>query len=160
MQEIPFDRQLIEHYAREAGVLRAGIQGLSSSQLNSPPASGGWTIQEIVFHLMQSDLIATDRMFRIIAEDEPVLIGYDESLAAQRLGFERLDPQLACDLFEKNRQMTAAVLRNLPDSAFQRVGLHNERGRVTLAQLVDTYVGHLRGHMKFLLAKRAEMVGV
>lgn len=149
----------IDAYESEAGDLRAGIAGLTAEQLNATPASGGWTLQQIVFHMMQSDMIATDRMFRIIAEERPTLVGYDESLAAQRLGFEHLDADLACQLFEGNRRMTAAVLRRQEALAFNRVGLHTERGEVTLAQMVDTYVNHLRGHIKFLLEKRRQLLG-
>ena len=51
------------------------------------------------------------------------------------------------------------VLRRLPgesvpDSAFARVGTHNEKGRITLQDLLETYVEHLEHHLKFLRHKR------
>jgi hypothetical protein len=50
--------------------------------------------------------------------------------------------------------MTAEILRRLPDAAFTRVGTHNERGKVTLGEMVDMYARHLEHHMKFLEHKK------
>jgi hypothetical protein len=151
------NRELIEAYARGASGPAEAIAGLSPQQLNAFPVPGTWSIQQVVLHLMDSDLIASDRMKRVIAEHEPQLIGYDESAFAQRLHYEKLDAQAACQVFALNRQLTAVILRNLPDEAFQRAGLHNEAGRQTLAQLVQTYVNHLEHHLRFIKQKR-EMV--
>lgn len=148
------DRRLIEAYAAGAAVPAEGIEGLSADELNARPVPGTWSIREIVLHLMDSDLIASDRMKRVAAEERPLIIGYNETLFAQRLGYDRLDARLACDIFETNRVMTAAMLRNLPDAAFARTGVHNEKGLVTLESLVKGYADHLDHHMKFLREKR------
>jgi hypothetical protein len=70
------------------------------------------------------------------------------------LFYDQLDARLACEVFEKNRLLTAEILRRLPAAAFDRVGLHNERGRVTLADQVKSYVEHLDHHLKFVHEKR------
>src|SRR5580700_9465271 len=116
------NRDLIEQYVADAGKLRASIAGLSRKELNAFPVPGTWSMQQIVLHMMDSDLIASDRMKRVAAEENPTLIGYDETAFAKNLPYGDLDPQLACDIFEKNRLMTAEVLRRLPDAAFARIG--------------------------------------
>jgi hypothetical protein len=148
------NRDLIEQYAAGAGKLRASIAGLGRKELGAFPVPGTWSIQQIVLHMMDSDLIASDRMKRVAAEENPTLIGYDETAFAKNLPYGDVDPQLACDIFEKNRLMTAEILRRLPDAAFVRTGNHNERGPVSLADLVETYVGHLEHHLKFIREKR------
>jgi hypothetical protein len=57
-------------------------------------------------------------------------------------------------VFEKNRLLTAEILRRLPKAAFARKGHHNEHGDMTLADLLKTYVGHLEHHLKFIREKR------
>jgi len=149
------NRDLIEKYAQGATLPAKAIAGLSRDQLNAFPVPGTWSIQQIVLHLMDSDLIAADRMKRVAAETRPpTLIGYDETAFAKGLFYEQLDPRLACEVFEKNRLLTAEILRRLPDEAFQRTGNHNENGVMTLAQLVQTYVGHLEHHLTFIRQKR------
>jgi hypothetical protein len=149
------DRKLIEKYVAGASVPAEAIRGLTPSELNAFPVPGTWSIQQIIIHLMDSDLIGSDRMKRVAAENTPPqLIGYDETAFAKNLGYEKLDPAQACEVFRLNRLLTAAVLRNLPDSAFARHGMHSERGKETLADLVKDYAEHVDHHLKFIKEKR------
>jgi uncharacterized damage-inducible protein DinB len=148
------DKAVIERYAAGAGVPADALRGLSREDLLATPVPGAWSIQQIVLHLMDSDLIGADRMKRIIAEDNPTLIGFDQTAFAAHLHYDKLDPEIAADIFRQNRQLMAVILRHLPDSAFDRPGMHNERGRVTLGQLVELYAWHLSHHMGFLIHKR------
>jgi len=148
------DRALIEQYARGAGLVAESIKGLSREDFLATPVPGTWSIQQIVIHLMDSDLIASDRMKRVIAEENPPIIGYNEAAFAQKLHYDKLDPVVAADIFRKNRELTAVILKNLPESAFDRAGTHNERGKVSLKELLAIYVQHLEHHLGFLRHKR------
>jgi hypothetical protein len=148
------DRKLIERYAAGATVPAAAIRGLTPQELNAFPVPNTWSIQQIILHLMDSDLIGSDRMKRVAAEENPSLLAYDETAFTKRLSYESLDPEMACEIFRLNRLMTTAVLQKLPDEAFARAGMHSERGRETLADLVEGYAHHLDHHMKFLKDKR------
>jgi len=148
------DRAAIERYLAGADVPATAIAGLNKTELNAFPIPGTWSIQQIVMHLLDSDLIASDRMKRVIAEDRPTLIGYNETAFAKVLPYAELDPALACDIFAKNRRLTYEILRRQPDAAFERTGLHNETGEITLAYLVNTYSKHLDDHMEHVRKKR------
>lgn len=145
---------LLEKYAADGPRLAKSIEGLTHADLIAHPVPGTWSIQEIVFHMMDSDFIASDRMRRVASETNPLITGYDETARTKALNYEKLDVQLACRLFELNRQMNAAMLRTLPDSAYARTGIHTERGKISLGDLLEIYTGHLDHHLKFLLEKR------
>jgi uncharacterized damage-inducible protein DinB len=147
-------KEIVEQYAAGAETINQAIAGLSREDLNALPVPGTWSIQQIVLHLMDSDLISSDRMKRVIAEENPTLIGFDETAFARGLFYEALDAGLAAELFAKNRQLMAETLRRVPDEAFDRFGTHSERGRVTLGQLVQGMVDHLEHHLRFLREKR------
>src|SRR5947207_3326719 len=89
-----FDRSLIDEYEGGGEQLALAIRGLTREDLLALPAPdapkevGKWSIQQVVLHLMDSDLIAADRMKRVIAEDNPTLIGFDETRFAQNLFYE------------------------------------------------------------------------
>ena len=149
------NRTLIERYAAGASVPGAAIRGLTAAELNAFPVPGTWSIQQIVVHLMDSDLIGSDRMKRVAAENTPPqLIGYDETAFAKNLYYDKLDPVQACEVFRLNRLLTATVLHNLPEAAFERHGMHSERGRETLLELLEDYADHLDHHLKFIKEKR------
>jgi hypothetical protein len=60
-------------------------------------------------------------------------------------------------VFESSRRLVAQLLRALPDDAFAREGVHNERGIVTLGGLLDGYVWHVDHHMEFAKQKRERL---
>lgn len=48
----------------------------------------------------------------------------------------------------------AAILRGLPESAWVRTGVHNERGLVTLEEMLGLEVEHVDHHNRHVVAKR------
>ena len=101
----------IEKFIADAGILRRLVEPLSSKEMLAKPVAGTWSLQTLVEHVLDSDLIATHRMKRIIAEDRPLLISYDETAFAASLGYERLDAKLAAELFDLNRRQMGEILR-------------------------------------------------
>ena len=151
------DRNLLEIYEDGGRKLIKGIEHLDRNDLTAFPVPGAWSIQQLVCHLADSDLVFSDRIKRVIAEDRPQLLAFDENLWAKNLHYELQSPQDAVELFALNRRLTAAVLKVLPDEAFRRAGVHSERGELTLEQIVRTAVGHLDHHLKFLYDKREKL---
>jgi hypothetical protein len=154
------NREAIDHYAAGGEKLSLAIRGLTPQDMICMPTDpnvGKWSIQQVVVHLLDSDLINSDRMKRIIAEDNPTLIGYDETKLASNLHYDKQPVADALTIFELNRKLFTIILRQLPDSAFDRVGTHNESGKMTLAQWLERTNKHLDHHLNFIHAKRAKM---
>jgi DinB superfamily len=155
------DREIIDEYETGGDKLKKAIAGLTKEDLLwVPPADAGvglWSIQQIVVHLMDSDLISADRMKRIIAEENPLLLAYNENKFTANLFYDEQDAENSIHILDLNRRQFAVVLRKLPDSAFDRKGCHNERGLVTLAQAVQGTSKHLDYHVGFIHKKRAKL---
>src|ERR1051326_3416305 len=147
----------LDRYLAGATPPAAWIKGLSRDDLLAHPVPGKWSVQELVHHVLDSDLIASHRMKRIIAEDLPLLISYDETAFAARLGYDKMDAALACELFRLNRELTAQTLRAQPDSAFDRCGIHSQNGKVRLGDIIESYTKHLDHHAPFLVEKRKKL---
>src|SRR5436309_10022241 len=114
--------QLIEAYLDGVALLRRAVGGMSREQLTARPVPGRWSTLEVVCHLADSEQAWCHRMKRVIAEDRPLLIGYDETRFAQALGYQVRDPGEELDLLERMRRQMAAVLRSLPEAAWSRQG--------------------------------------
>lgn len=151
--------EAVVQYAARASAPAEAIAGLTVSQLHAFPVPNTWSIQQIVLHLMDTDQVASYRMKRIIAEERPKLDCYDETAFAQRLHYHDLDAAHACEAFRLNRQLTAQLLRALPDDAFARVAQHPEIGELSLGQLVRLYCFHVDHHMRFLVEKKRLLTG-
>ena len=151
------DRNLIESYDAGGEKLRRAVAGLSREELTARPGPGAWSILEVVLHLTDSDLICIDRMKRILTEEDPPLLYADETAYVERLHTHEQDLEDALLLFEVGRRQWARVLRRLPDEAFLRAGTHNRRGKVTLGDMVASYVQHVDDHLEFVAGKRVNL---
>lgn len=155
------NKELIDHYAAGGEKLSLAIRGLAPEDLRIVPAAdadvGRWSIQQVVVHCMDSDLIATDRMKRMIAEDNPTLLGYDKNKFVENLFYHEQPAEQAVQVLDLNRKLFAEVLRRLDTSVWQRKGSHNERGPVTAGAYLKSTVDHLDRHLTFIHKKRAHM---
>ena len=148
---------LIDQYAAGGDKLRPAIAGLTRDDLLARPGPGAWSIHELVIHIVDSDFVGMDRMKRVIAENNPPLIGFDENLWIEHHAPHEQSLDDALTLFEAGRRQMARILRQLPEAAFSRTGQHSERGPLTLENLVQTFVTHVDHHLKFLHDKRERL---
>jgi hypothetical protein len=146
--------ELIESYVAGAQTLRQAVRGLTREHLLSRPVPGKWSTLEVVCHLADFEPIGADRMKRIIAEDRPHLLGASEEKFAAALAYHQRDLEEELTIIEKTRQQMARILRTLPAEAFQRVGVHNERGPVTLEGMLTVNINHVPHHVQFIQEKR------
>ena len=147
-------------YTAQADALHQAADGLSPAQLTAPspePALGAWSIQQVIVHILHSDIAATHRMLRVAVEPTPLLIAYDETAHAAKLPYHAIDLRTVCELFRLNRLHAADLLGRLPDEAFERQGVHNQRGLISLGQLVTAYVEHVNHHLGFIARKRQRL---
>ena len=151
------DVAVIDAYEAGGATLRRAAEGLSDAQLKARPGPGLWSILEVVVHLTDSDMIAIDRMKRIVIEDNPPLLYADETAYVDKLCTHDQSLDDALTLFEAGRRQWARVLRRLPAEAFGRAGTHNRKGRVTLGEMVKSYVDHVDYHVKFIRDKRERL---
>ena len=145
---------LIDAYLAGPPALRAAVRGMGREQLVARPVAGKWSTLEVVCHLADFDPILADRMKRIIAEDRPTLLGADEKRFAAALAYHQRDLEEELVLIETTRAQLARILRTLPEEALQRVGVHNERGELSLERLLSTATNHLPHHVRFIAEKR------
>src|SRR5947208_6530895 len=143
--------QLIEEYLAGPPALGKAVTGMSREQLLARPVPGKWSTLEVVCHLADFDPILADRMKRIIAEDRPALLGADEKRFAAALAYQERDAEEELAIIDKTRSQMGRILRSISDDAFQRVGQHNERGPITLEQLVSIADRHIPHHVQFIV---------
>jgi hypothetical protein len=146
--------EMIAAYLAGAQTLRHAVRGLTREQLLARPIAGKWSTLEVVCHLADFEPIGADRMKRIIAEDQPKLLGASEVRFAAALAYHDRDIEEEMAIIENTRKQMARILRTLPAAALERVGHHNERGPLTLERLLTINTEHIQHHVKFIEEKR------
>ncbi len=137
----------VEAMAEAPDRLRRAIRGLTERQLATKPAPGKWSIKEILAHLADGEVILGSRYRFIGAHDRPAIQGYDQDLFAAKLGPLNARAADLVDDFAMVRAANLGLLERLPEEAWERVGLHSERGEESILKLVFLYAGHDRHHI-------------
>jgi hypothetical protein len=120
--------ELIARYREGPAVVEQVTAGLGDEDLDHVPADGGWSAREVIHHLADSEMTSAIRLRRLLAEDSPVIQGYDEEEYARRLYYDSrpLEPSLAA--LRATRESTATILDLLSEQDWRPVGhAHRER---------------------------------
>jgi uncharacterized damage-inducible protein DinB len=118
------------------------IKGLSPAQLAKREAPGKWSINHVLRHLADSEIVWGWRMRMALAHDRPPITGYDQDAWADRLGYGEADAEESIREFGVLRAGNLRLLRNATPDDMQRVGVHSERGEESVAHMMKLYAGH------------------
>jgi hypothetical protein len=136
---------LIDRYRGGAAELRAALAGVTDEELDRPAPDGGWTARQVAHHVAESEATAYVRLRRLVAEESPVIVGYDEELFADRNHYERPIAS-ALAVVESVRASSLELLEALTDEEWKRSGSHSESGRYTIDDWLRIYASHPRDH--------------
>jgi uncharacterized damage-inducible protein DinB len=138
---------LIDEYSRGYAMLREAIEGLAEEELRFKPAPDKWSIHEILIHVTDAEILATYRLKKVLAEEEPLLISFDQNAWANNLGYDLLDREQYLLLFQLLRSSMQTFLDNLTEEQAERVGKYADAKQITFKQLMGFRVQHVRDHL-------------
>ena len=141
---------LLERLRRGPELVASVITGAAGAELDFLPAPGRWSIRQIVAHLADSEIVGADRLRRVIAEANPSLMAYDQDAWAKNLNYGRRKISESLDTLRRLRAGNYDLLKDLPEAALARTGTHNQRGLMTLRQLVEVIAEHAERHARQL----------
>ncbi len=146
--------RLVRDYLAGPRLLRDAVSGMTQEQLDARPIPGRWSTHEVVCHIADYEPIYANRMKRVIAETEPIILGGDPDAFAARLayGVREVEEELA--LIELVRRQMARILQQLRPEDFQRRGIHAQRGPMTLENVLERVTDHIPHHVRFIEEKR------
>lgn len=146
----PFDAAtrggFLRRYAEGPDLLRRAWGQVPAEARTWRPGEGRWSAHEVVVHCADSETYAATRIRLLLAEPEPLIVGYEEAEWARRFDYHASDPELALHLVETVRAHTLALLRRLPDSAWGRMGRHTQSGPYGTDDWLRSYGAHLEVH--------------
>jgi hypothetical protein len=141
----PERTRLMERYRTGAAALRAALGDATDEELDRPATDGGWTARQVAHHVAESEATSFVRLRRLVAEESPVIVGYDEELYARRNHYERAIAS-ALAVVEAVRASSLELLGSLTDEEWERSGSHSESGRYSIDDWLRIYASHPHDH--------------
>src|SRR5205809_4484145 len=113
---------LVQRYTQGHTVVVAALAGVTPAELDA--RHDGWTAREVVHHLGDSEMTSAIRLRRLLAEDNPTIVGYDEEEFARRLFYGERPIDASLEAMRAARRTTAEILDRLSEEHWAREGTH------------------------------------
>lgn len=136
---------LIRRYAEGYVAVEDALRGITPAELDNQGAEG-WSARMVVHHLADSEMTSALRLRKLIAEENPVIWGYDEERYAAVLFYSSrpIEPSLLA--FRAARESTIGILERITAGDWSRAGWHTESGLYTVERWLEIYAAHAHDH--------------
>lgn len=148
---------LIEQIAAEPQKLRAAVEGLSAAQLDTPYRPDGWTVRQVVHHVVDSHLNSYVRFRWALTENEPLIKAYDEKEWAQLPDASTAEPEISLILLDTLHRRWVMLLGALTPEQWNRTLRHPEAGLLKLETMLGLYAWHGQHHTAHVTGLRQRM---
>ena len=147
--------KLIRQYAAGGDEVLRALEGFPAGKLTARLFRGKWTAAEIVHHLADSEMTAAIRLRRLVAEERPLIHGYDQEVFAARLRYNERDIEPALEAFLAARATTVQVLDRMTAQEWARQAWHTEGGPFGPERWLTIYAAHAHNHAAQIARLRA-----
>ena len=150
-------KKLIAQYRDGYVAVAEALLKITPEELDARPGPGRWTAREIIHHLADSEMTSAVRLRRLLAEDRPLIQGYDQDEFARKLHYDR-PHEASLELFKYVRLSTAELLDCLQPAEWTREGTHSESGRYTVDTWLKIYAEHAHKHARQIREARGSQL--
>jgi hypothetical protein len=142
------DRDPWEVLTSTASRLRRLVAGRPHHDLERRPAPDRWSAKQILAHLADAEVVLGWRLRSILATSGVTLQPFDQNRWAEVFGYEQVPVDESLDLFEAGRRSNLRLFRMADPAMMENFGMHEERGRESVAHLVRLAAGHDVNHIR------------
>lgn len=133
--------------------LRAAVDGLSDAQLDTPYRDGGWTVRQLVHHIVDSHINGYVRLKLALTEDAPTIKAYGQAAWAE-LADSRGPIHISLDLLDALHTRWVSLWKDLADEDWSRPFHHPESGEIRVDEMAALYAWHGNHHIAHITTLR------
>lgn len=113
---------------------------------------GKWSAAQILAHYAEGEIVVAYRLRMILSENKVPIQAYDQNVWVGNAGYLIVRPEVARGVFRELRTCNLALLNALRPEQWDNYGMHSERGKESVRDLVRMISGHDLNHLKQLEA--------
>lgn len=125
------------------------LQGVTQAHASSyRDGEDGWTVLEVLGHLLDFDEIFRMRAKRIVNEEYPQLLAVDHDALVIERQYNQYDLGDLYSRLAESRAQTITFFEGLDSTTWERAGVHPERGHFSLTDAIIQVGLHEVGHIE------------
>jgi hypothetical protein len=141
------DQDPLDVLARVPSEIEVRLMEVDESTLSTRPREGAWSVKEIVGHLGDSEWVYGYRMRMMLSHDAPVIAGYDQDVMVAGMAHNDRPISMLLEELRRLRGLNLDLYLRTRGPAWERFGLHSERGEESVELSVRLLAGHDLRHM-------------
>lgn len=146
--------RLIATIAELPARLRAAVEQLDETQLDTPYRDGGWSVRQLVHHVPDSHMNAYIRFRLALTEENPGIRTYRQERWAELADARTAPVAVSLALLDALHERWVILLCAMTDEDYSRTLEHPEWGRLSLWTMLLLYEWHCRHHLAHVLHLR------
>lgn len=141
-------KDVMKIHAQTPKKLGRMISGVSAARLRKRPAPDKWSVNEIVAHLADVEMVGGFRIRLILGAPGTPIMGFDQDAWAASGQYEKRDPRKSVEQFRVLREANLRLLKSLTPQQWKQYGIHSERGQESVEHIVRMFAGHDLNHLQ------------
>ena len=133
------------------------LERMADADVTTAPAPDKWSKKEILGHLTDSAANNHHRFVRAQLVDELDFPSYEQARWVERQDYANADWREQLTLWRAYNLHLARVIERIPKAALSRRCHIADEGVMTLGELVEGYLTHLRHHLRQLVPDQDEV---
>ena len=147
MVTAPERERLIGRLAAAPGHFQELLARLEDADSVTNVGDGEWSPHEVVAHLRAANDILEPRILQVLVRPNTPLIGFDEVLWLDVLGYAALPTTDLLQTMMWRRKELVHALRGIPPEAWEHTGTHEVRGPMTVFEIATQTADHEDEHL-------------
>lgn len=137
----------LEAFLNTHGQLLIAVQGLSEEQVKQKPPGGGWSVLEVVSHLVDHSFVISFRIRDILAGTAARLPAFNQDawVDGQHANRGRLSDVL--DAFHAILEYNSLLIRRLSEEELEKTGVNFKGEEVSVKAIIHGFTRHVQGHL-------------
>lgn len=124
------------------------LRGATPQRLAKKPGPGKWSVNEILAHLSETEIVVGWRMRAIVGAPGTPIQAFDQDAWAAAGNYAGRDAKKSLALYRAVREANLEWLRRLRPEQWKHFGMHAERGEESIEMLVSLMAGHDLNHLR------------
>jgi DinB family protein len=140
-------KQPLQVQAATANKIERLMKGATPSKLRKRPVPDKWSVNEILAHMAETEIVGGFRMRMILGAPGTPIPAFDQDAWVVSGHYEKRDPRKSLEQFRVLREANLALLKSLKPDQWKHYGIHSERGQETIEQVTKMFAGHDLNHI-------------
>lgn len=158
-------KKIFELYKQGPSILENALAGLSDTELDYTPSNGGWSIRQIIHHLVDGDDLWKTCIKMALGNEQAEFtlkwyLAFPQTEWAKRWNYENRSIDISLILFRAIRNHILQLLEYVPDGWIKTFRYLEPDGKIELIPIgfvIEMQANHVEHHVKRILEIRQEI---